>query len=260
MNFYGAGSPLNGDGIDRVCEILRVGPPDVWAVLAVETEGFGFLADRRPRMLFERHVFRQLTRGRFDREYPDLSNRRRGGYVGGAGEYVRLERAMTLRQDAALESASWGIAQVMGFNHRSAGFPTVDAMVTAMVDDENVQAAAMAHFIRDEGLDEPLRDLDWASFARGYNGPAYRATNYDDRLAAAHERFKAALPDLGVRAAQAALVFLGFDPGPVDGMYGPRTYRAVVAYQQARGLPATGELTAETAAILMREAFPPAGP
>jgi hypothetical protein len=255
LNFYGAGTPLDGDGMDRVCRVLRVGPPEVWAVLAVETEGFGFLADRRPRMLFERHVFRQLTRRRFDREYPDLSNRRRGGYAGGAREYVRLERAMALQHDAALESASWGIAQVMGFNHRAAGFHAADAMVAAMVDDENAQVAAMARFIRDEGLDEPLRDLDWASFARGYNGPAYKATNYDTRLAAAHERFTAALPDLSVRTAQAALVFLGFDPGPVDGIHGPRTRRALVEYQKARSLAISGELTADTTETLMREAF-----
>lgn len=259
MKFYGAGTPLSGDGVERVCEILRVSPPEVWAVLAVESEGFGFLPDRRPRMLFERHVFRQLTRGRFDREYPDLSNRRRGGYSGAAGEYLRLERAMGLQHDAALESASWGIAQVMGFNHRAAGFPTVGAMVTAMVDEENAQAAAMAHFITDEGLDEPLRDLDWVSFARGYNGPAYKATGYDTRLATAHATFKIRLPDLAVRAAQAALVFLRFDPGPIDGVHGPRTRRALAEYQRARALPQTGELTPQTATTLMQEAFPPGG-
>jgi hypothetical protein len=245
--------------MDRVCELLHVSPAEVWAVLAVESEGFGFLPDRRPRMLFERHVFRQVTRGRFDRQHPDLSNRRRGGYAGGAGEYRRLERAMTLQHDAALESASWGIAQVMGFNHRAAGFSTVGAMVTVLIDDENAQTAAMAHFISDEGLDAPLRDLDWISFARGYNGPAYKATSYDTRLAAAHEQFTKRLPDFSVRTAQAALVFLGFDPGPVDGVHGRRTRRALAAYQQARALPETGELTPQTTATLIREAFPPGG-
>jgi hypothetical protein len=227
-------------------------------VLAAESEGFGFFADRRPRMLFERHVFRQLTRGRFDRDHPDVSNRRRGGYAAGAAEYVRLQRAMTLQHEAALESASWGIAQVMGFNHRAAGFESIDAMIAAMIDDEDSQAAAMARFIREEGLDEALRQHDWESFARGYNGPAYKTTNYDTRLAAAHEKFEAALPDLAVRAAQAALMFLGFPPGPVDGIHGPRTRRALTEYQQARSLPLTGELTPQTTATLMREAFPQA--
>jgi hypothetical protein len=45
---------------------------------------------------------------------PDISNPKPGGYKGGAGEYSRLEAAMTLDKEAALKSASWGLAQVMG--------------------------------------------------------------------------------------------------------------------------------------------------
>ncbi|MGB9780748.1 LysM peptidoglycan-binding domain-containing protein [Caldanaerobacter sp.] len=39
---------------------------------------------------------------------------------------------------------------------------------------------------------------------------------------------------------QARLKSLGFDPGPIDGIFGPRTEAAVKAYQQSRGLPSTG--------------------
>lgn len=38
----------------------------------------------------------------------------------------------------------------------------------------------------------------------------------------------------------------GFDPGPVDGQWGPRTSRAMAAFQRARGLPDDGEPDAET--------------
>jgi hypothetical protein len=42
---------------------------------------------------------------------------------------------------------------------------------------------------------------------------------------------------------QYALSALGFDPGPIDGYLGPRTALAVQKYQQAYGLPITGELS-----------------
>jgi len=34
----------------------------------------------------------------------------------------------------------------------------------------------------------------------------------------------------------------GFDPGPIDGLVGPRTRRAILAYQHNGGLPPTGEI------------------
>lgn len=38
----------------------------------------------------------------------------------------------------------------------------------------------------------------------------------------------------------------GFDPGPIDGQWGPRTGSALAAFQRAKGLPPNGELDAAT--------------
>src|SRR5690606_21182133 len=45
---------------------------------------------------------------------------------------------------------------------------------------------------------------------------------------------------------QAALDKRGFDPGPIDGIYGPRTMAAVVAFQLEHGLVPDGEAGKET--------------
>lgn len=42
----------------------------------------------------------------------------------------------------------------------------------------------------------------------------------------------AALPSADMRAVQETLAALGFDPGPIDGLAGPRTRAAVLAYQR----------------------------
>ncbi len=48
-----------------------------------------------------------------------------------------------------------------------------------------------------------------------------------------------------IATAQQALKRLGFDPGPIDGVAGPRTRQAVAAYQKQSGRPGNGELTAD---------------
>ncbi len=50
----------------------------------------------------------------------------------------------------------------------------------------------------------------------------------------------------GVEAAQRRLAELGFDPGPVDGITGPRTRKAVRAFQKANALRPSGRLDAKT--------------
>lgn len=53
-----------------------------------------------------------------------------------------------------------------------------------------------------------------------------------------------------VRAIQVALASAGFDPGTIDGAFGPHTEAAVVAFQLAQGLVADGVVGPKTAAIL----------
>ncbi len=51
----------------------------------------------------------------------------------------------------------------------------------------------------------------------------------------------------------------GFNPGPIDGVHGPRTTAAVRDFQQKENLTVTGQLDAETNARLMAAA-PAASP
>jgi Putative peptidoglycan binding domain len=53
-----------------------------------------------------------------------------------------------------------------------------------------------------------------------------------------------------VKEIQAGLNAEGFNPGKIDGIYGPKTAAAVSAFQAARGLVADGETGSQTAAAL----------
>ena len=59
-----------------------------------------------------------------------------------------------------------------------------------------------------------------------------------------------------IRQAQEALKNKGRDPGPIDGVLGPRTVAALDAYQKAEGLATTGRLDAKTMASLGIQVLP----
>lgn len=258
MNFIGRTLALDSTGLANVAGALNVHAPEIWTVLHVETSGCGFLPDRRPQILFERHIFHKLTGGQFDASNPDISNPQAGGYgAGGANQYTRLNTAYALNSDAALQSASWGIGQIMGENFAAAGFPDVESMVAAMIDSEGAQLDAFRSFLQSTKLAGPLQAHDWASFARGYNGPNYAENHYDSQLNGAFQQFSAGpLPDLDVRAAQLYLTTRGFSPNGIDGIWGLHTSGAVTAFQASVGLPQTGQLDAQTMNALIPSAPP----
>lgn len=233
------GAPLTQAGFDAVRALLGLEPAALWAVMRVEAKACGFLADRRPVILFERHVFHRRTGGRFTGAQPGVSHPKPGGYgPPGANQHARLEAAAALDARAALESASWGLGQVMGFNARHAGYDGVEAFVAAMRASEDAQLLAMGAVVAAAGLDAALRRRDWAAFARGYNGPGFARNAYDAKLAAAFADYAHGarpLPDVPLRAAQMRLRYAGLDPGPVDGVWGRRTRTALAAFRTAQG-------------------------
>jgi hypothetical protein len=251
MAFIGRSRPLTSDGMAAAATTMTVAVQEVWTVLGVETSGCGFLSDRRPEILYERHIFHRLTGGRFDDG--NLSDPTQGGYgPTGAHQYDRLTAAMDLDRDAALKSASWGLGQVLGENFSAAGFASVEQMVQAMTDSEDAQLAAVSAFILENHLDRALRTHDWTSFARGYNGSAFATNHYDVLLRGEFQKLSAGvLPNLDIRAAQLYLTFLGFHPGPIDGFVGPLTRSAIVEFQGKNGLNQTGLVDDELLAKLV---------
>jgi hypothetical protein len=255
LEFLGTALPMDGPGFGELTDLLRIGAAELWAVFEVETSGCGFIPDRRPLILYERHIFSKYTNHQFDANHPDISNQKRGGYGSrGANQYVRLNEAIALDRRAGLRSTSWGIGQVMGFNAEDAGFRDVEEMVAAMSVSEQQQLRAFAGEITHKRLDSALRGHDWVTFARGYNGPAYSENSYDTRLAAAYQKFsRGPLPDMAVRAAQMYLMYLGFDHGPVDGWFGKITRSALNEFQERHGLPITSVIDEELLACLKGE-------
>lgn len=177
------------------CEVAAIK-----AVNKVEANGNGFLANGKPKILFEGHVFwkqllalkidpRPLQKGNEDVLYPTWNIKIVRPYYK-MDQYARLEKAKAIHKDAALKSASWGAFQVMGFNHKTCNYSTVSAFVNAQADEGN-QLLCFCNYLKNTQLSVNLRHLDWAGFARGYNGPEYAKNRYDSKLRKAYELFRA---------------------------------------------------------------------
>ncbi len=98
--FTGPATRFSQGAIDRAADDIGCDVAAVKAVIDVESRG-GFLADTRPKILFERHIFSKRTGAKFDQSHPDISSSKPGGYMGGAAEYDRLARDRARSQRGA---------------------------------------------------------------------------------------------------------------------------------------------------------------
>lgn len=175
----------------------------VKAVNEVESGGSGFLFNGEPKILFEGHVFwreleklghdpASLAEGREDILYEKWT---KAHYRAGQKEYERLERAAALGpeaegfREAAQRSCSWGAFQIMGFNHALCGFDSVTDFVERMRLNEGEHLQAFGRFLQARKLIKPLREKDWETFARGYNGEGYRKNAYHHKMERAYRKY-----------------------------------------------------------------------
>ncbi len=174
------------DAADKLgCEVAAVK-----AVADVESNGAThWQPGNKPPILFEAHWFAKLTDGRFNDSHPGISSPswNRALYKGGMAEYGRLEEAKALDESAALQSASWGAFQIMGFHWRRLGYDSPQAMVEDM-QTASGQLAAFVRFIEaDPRLKRAIREQDWQAFETTYNGGGF-AGAYARKIEAAYAR------------------------------------------------------------------------
>ncbi|NNA66209.1 N-acetylmuramidase domain-containing protein [Pseudomonas gessardii] len=196
---------LRNSDLVAAAERLDVPLASIYAINEVESKGKGFLDNGKPVILFERHImYRQLATARHPGDdlaelkrhagqlattTPALVNPKPGGYIGGTAEHQRLAMARLIDDTAALESASWGAFQIMGFHWQRLGYTSVQDFVAAMSAGESQQFDAFTRFIEtDPVLHKALKARKWAEFAKLYNGPDYQRNLYDVKLQRAYER------------------------------------------------------------------------
>lgn len=191
---------LTFKSINAAAAALKVQEAHIRTVCEVESKGSGYLPDGRIKILFERHHFiaslkKRLPAGtvaQLQRSNPDIINSEPGGYIGNEGEYARFERACAIDEYSAIYATSFGLFQIMGFNHAAAGYSDIFAYADAMRASETNQLMAFVNFnktYRKGVLWTALKSTDWPVYAYNYNGAGYKKYSYDTKLSAAFAKF-----------------------------------------------------------------------
>lgn len=167
------------------------------AVAKVESNGAGFDATGKLKILFEPHVFwKQLVENKYNPEQfvkgneDILCKAYRQDHGAYNIQWQKLNRAMKIQESCALKSASYGMFQIMGFNHAAAGFENVYSMINSFTISEDEQLKGFTTFIVTNKWTTYLREKNFASFARKYNGPAYAKNAYDTKMEKYYLQFK----------------------------------------------------------------------
>lgn len=159
------------------------------AVLMCESSGSGFVGDRLT-IRFEPGIFKGYT----GEVVADT-------HAGQDAEYAALQRAIDINRDKAYESISMGAAQIMGFNAQSIGFENAEQMFDAFKGSETRQLMGLFEFVAGRpALLKAARVHDWATFALYYNGPGYKANDYDTKMANYSEAYAQILKMVGQKA------------------------------------------------------------
>ena len=209
-------SKLTASDFQSAAKRLGVDVSAVHAITEVESLGDGFLSTGQIKILYERHILYRFMSQRAKSEkssvqrqaglqkldhlvltLPNLINSKVGGYatgetadIRGIAEHERLKAARPIDNLFALQSASWGMFQIMGFHWQALGYESpVDFVLKLSASEQNQLDAFCRFILNNKQLHNALKAKDWVLFALLYNGRDYKKNHYDTRLAAADKKW-----------------------------------------------------------------------
>lgn len=184
-------------------------PAVVDAVDAVESGGKGFNDDGKIVIQFEPHHFwkydttnykryqaivKEVNKGKqvkpldvgFYNVYSEILKNKVSGQL---TEWNIFNKAFKLNPNAAMMATSIGRMQVMGFNHKTVGFKTVNEMWDyAKVSEKNQLELGLRFIAASKKMMQALKNKQFDVFASIYNGPKYKDFKYDTRLTEAYNK------------------------------------------------------------------------
>lgn len=169
------------EDIKSVVTPFGLDPYFTYAVATIESNCKGYRNNGFPVVRFEKHVFKRYLKKNKSTQHLV----RKAECIKGSG-WDAYQAALQIEPHYAKLSTSYGMFQIMGFNHAVVGYDTVEEFVEAMEASIFKQIEAFCKFIIYNNLQVAMKKLFFSDFACKYNGPNYHANSYDIKLEAAY--------------------------------------------------------------------------
>lgn len=191
---------LSQNDYNKAIDFLDIELPTLKAVAKIESLGNGFTKSHKPIILFEGHVFwKELSKRNLLNKtlstYKNIENilyksQIRKYYKNGDDEWVRLNKAKEINEEAAICSTSYGMFQIMGFNYDVCLCTSVLEYEVLNFASAKEQLLLFCKYIQTKKLTKYLKDKNWKAFAFKYNGSGYTKNKYDILLEKYYFEFK----------------------------------------------------------------------
>ncbi len=176
------------------------------AVLAVESGGKGFGAQGNVLIRFENHLFHSFWGKNNEKVYnqhfrfssaerwknhffrKDKNSEWQAYHGDQVKEWEVLTFARSLDNEKALFSASYGLPQVIGSNHKVIGYKNAQAMLDGFSEDIRYHVLALFDFFNPQMI-KHLQRKEFTDFARYYNGGG-QAVRYGNFIKRHYDAFK----------------------------------------------------------------------
>lgn len=186
-------SKITTTQISEIAKNNKIEPAALMAFLEVESGGTGF--DRTTGKIiiqFEPSWFRKKA------PYAPTGKWSVNGVDRQLAEWEAFNSAFRINPNAAMESTSLGMPQIMGIHYRLLGYKTVGEMWDDFKRGEYQQVLALVRFIKaNAALYKAIQLKDWHTVASIYNGASYQRMAkqwgrepYNVSMAKAYGRYK----------------------------------------------------------------------
>jgi len=154
----------------------------------------GFNEMNLPKIAFEGHWFRKLTKMKYDYTHPSLSYRYKKkaqaewqkNNSDQRSSWNALKAAYALDANAAIQAASWGMFQTMGFNYTMCGYKSIEHFLCDMKASAGKHLEAFLIFCqKNVALNHAMVNKDFYGMAYHYNGSDFG--NYDQQMKRMYE-------------------------------------------------------------------------
>lgn len=161
---------LSKEQITGIAKSIGLEYADLMAFISVESGGLGFDSTTGKIIIqFEPSWFKRKS------PYTPSGLWSLNGVERQSKEWIAFNDAFRKNPNAAMESTSIGLGQIMGFHYKTLGYKSVGEMWDDAKKGEYQQVCQMANFIKaNPALLKAIKTHDWHKVATLYNGAGYK--------------------------------------------------------------------------------------